>query len=283
MANPQLEDGYTRIANDLLEALVRIPLRDLDRRVFLAVLRLTYGFGKKEDRLAYSQVANLTGLPRRSVIRSMAALSEGCLLVSDPSLGGDRYDTRKPRKWSIQKDFDHWKTPKTYSWGSDRSDTFASDRSVTLQRKERKNLKTKTSTGDSRRRASLPLEAWACAYGLAAVVASVNAENRYLRNGSRGKTITQWAKDLDLLHRKDERPWEKIQWLIDWLDRGETENSLFWRGTVQSAGNLRTNWDQMAAKINLERQQRKERRPHGTSSARAGGRVTDYDGLFQGP
>lgn len=64
---PQVEDGYTRIANELLEALITAPLTDRERRVALAVIRLTYGWNKKADRIADSQIADVAHLPRQKV------------------------------------------------------------------------------------------------------------------------------------------------------------------------------------------------------------------------
>ena len=44
-----LDDGYTRIANELLEAVMLAGLTQHQLLVFLAVMRKTYGFNKKLD------------------------------------------------------------------------------------------------------------------------------------------------------------------------------------------------------------------------------------------
>ena len=44
---PQLENGYTRIADELLEALSAARLGGGHFRVVFAVMRLTYGYGLK--------------------------------------------------------------------------------------------------------------------------------------------------------------------------------------------------------------------------------------------
>jgi len=64
VANPQLEDGYFRIANEVLEHICKLDLTNREFRVFLAVLRLTWGFNKKQDKIALSQIAKMTGLQR---------------------------------------------------------------------------------------------------------------------------------------------------------------------------------------------------------------------------
>ncbi len=60
-----LDDGYTRIANELLEAAMSHPMTKRQLRVLLAIMRKTYGFNKKEDRISGSQLAELTKLTRQ--------------------------------------------------------------------------------------------------------------------------------------------------------------------------------------------------------------------------
>ncbi len=46
--SPQLEDGYTRIANELLEAIASAPMTLGQIRICLFLVRNTYGFGGKK-------------------------------------------------------------------------------------------------------------------------------------------------------------------------------------------------------------------------------------------
>ena len=48
MAKPQLEQGHTRIAHQIMEALVRSNLSGAQIRAVLWIIRLTYGFHRKE-------------------------------------------------------------------------------------------------------------------------------------------------------------------------------------------------------------------------------------------
>lgn len=63
----QLEDGYTRLANALYDELIGADLTKNQSKVAHAICRKTYGFGKKMDRIADSQLAELTRLPRQKV------------------------------------------------------------------------------------------------------------------------------------------------------------------------------------------------------------------------
>lgn len=56
------DDGYTRIANELLEAVMSADLTARQLKVVLAIIRKTYGFGKKTDRITNTQIAAMTGI-----------------------------------------------------------------------------------------------------------------------------------------------------------------------------------------------------------------------------
>lgn len=77
---PQLEDGFTRIANELLEALCKMPLGNSESQIFFCILRKTYGWGKKQDDISISQIESATGLSRRMVIYGIQNL-EACKLL----------------------------------------------------------------------------------------------------------------------------------------------------------------------------------------------------------
>lgn len=102
MASPQLENGYTRIANEILDALISAKFPGQELRLILAVIRKTYGFGKKEDRISFGQLSQLTGIPRREVIRLFHSL------VGKNTLGSGKGTTRQPRIMWFNKDFSQW-------------------------------------------------------------------------------------------------------------------------------------------------------------------------------
>ncbi|MFH1562318.1 MAG: replication protein, partial [Nitrospirota bacterium] len=102
VASPQCENGYTKIANELLEAisLKRIPGQEL--RIVFCIIRKTYGFGKKSDRISYGQIAKATGIPRVRVIMHIQAL------ISKKILGSLNNGTRQPSTIWINKDYSQW-------------------------------------------------------------------------------------------------------------------------------------------------------------------------------
>jgi len=74
MNNPQLEDGFTRIANEILDALMRTKFSANQSRMIWCVIRKTYGYGKKDDWIALSQFEALTGITRPHICRALVEL-----------------------------------------------------------------------------------------------------------------------------------------------------------------------------------------------------------------
>ncbi|ENK1783969.1 replication protein [Escherichia coli] len=73
-----LDDGYTRIANELLEAVMLAGLSQHQLLVFMAVMRKTYGFNKKADWVSNDQLSALTGiLPHKCSAAKSALVKRG--------------------------------------------------------------------------------------------------------------------------------------------------------------------------------------------------------------
>lgn len=96
MASPQKENGYTAIANELLEAMARYPFTGREWRVIAVVQRLTYGWNRKSAGITVNQVASRTGLTWKNTRRIVEGLIAECVL------------TRNSAKLGIQKDYERW-------------------------------------------------------------------------------------------------------------------------------------------------------------------------------
>lgn len=84
MANygtPQIEDGYTRIANELLDAIISHPFSRREYAVVMAVIRVTYGFNKKEDAVSGWQLSEMTGIDRSHVSKTLSELVQKNILI----------------------------------------------------------------------------------------------------------------------------------------------------------------------------------------------------------
>lgn len=121
MANPQKENGYTSISNEIMDALAKIRINGEARQVLDVIFRKTYGFNKKEDAISLSQFSMATGLRRATVCRAINKLKlMGIITQKDNGIANiyrilKDYDTWKPLPKKIispkiitQKDNDHY-------------------------------------------------------------------------------------------------------------------------------------------------------------------------------
>ncbi len=80
----QLEDGFTRLANDLLDAAMCSGLPETELCILMAVWRKTYGFSKKMDWISNEQLQGMIGkhlthcsTAKNSLIRKKVLIQEG--------------------------------------------------------------------------------------------------------------------------------------------------------------------------------------------------------------
>lgn len=91
MANPQKENGYVGIANELMEHVMRLPIDGGGFRILLSVIRRTYGFRKKKDYISLSKFQEYTGMSRSHVLKQIKKLVLYRVLVKD----GNMYNLNK--------------------------------------------------------------------------------------------------------------------------------------------------------------------------------------------
>jgi len=98
--SPQLEDGYIRIANELYDAILRHPFSKRELLVVLAVIRKTYGYGKKSDDMTMTQIAGATDLKLPHVSKTVRELGEkSVLLIRSGHYGKVLAISKHYRKW----------------------------------------------------------------------------------------------------------------------------------------------------------------------------------------
>jgi len=102
MANPQIEDGHTKIANEIMDALCKIRIPGEERQILDVILRKTYGWNKCEDAISLSQFVEMTGIIKTHVIRAInGLLSKKVIIVTEKG--------NAPAKvYKINKDYEQW-------------------------------------------------------------------------------------------------------------------------------------------------------------------------------
>ena len=77
----QLEDGYTRVANEILTNVAKLKLNGTQHSILLIVWRYTYGFGRKESKLALSFIAEAIEKDKRQVQRELTRMIDMGILT----------------------------------------------------------------------------------------------------------------------------------------------------------------------------------------------------------
>ena len=233
MANPQTENGFLKIANELFEALMKTHFSSEETKVLRAIMRKTFGFHKIWDKISLSQITKVTGLLKQNVHDTIIRLEKRNIIVRE-SLGPYR-----GYKLKVQKNYDKWIDLRKstlirvqYSKQSTvlqtelgeysiQSTKVSSIQSTTKDNKETIQKKPSNRKNDSR------LEYSEEAKRLAHLFLKMSGVN--LRENKKEHTIKTWTDSIVKLHRIDGEEYSKIEEIIMWVTSDQ-----FWRATCLS-------------------------------------------------
>ncbi|MCF6154876.1 MAG: hypothetical protein E3K36_06405 [Candidatus Brocadia sp.] len=218
MANPQCEDGYTKIANELFEALIRTDLSGHCFRIALLVPRKTYGFNKKEDLISLSQMAKDTGLSKSRCSQIINVLEDRNIITVSDFCNG------LTKKYRFNKDFETWKTVSENCYRI-RKVIQKGIRKVIPQKKY---IQKKIYTSDS------------IEVGLSEKLLSLIKQRK---SDFKQPNIQSWVKHIDLMIRLDRRSPDEIEKVITWC-----QADSFWQNNILSTEKLRKQYDALYLK-----------------------------------
>ena len=101
MTTPQLENGYVKIANEIMDALSKYRIPGEQMQCLLFLLRKTYGYNKLCDRISNSQYVVATGINKRNVKRALDGLIEKRIVV--------KKDNEYIPTYQFNKDYRLWR------------------------------------------------------------------------------------------------------------------------------------------------------------------------------
>ena len=104
MANPQKENGYTAIANEIMEFLCHYRIPGEERQIFDTIVRKTYGFNKCEDIISLSQFVEATGIKKPNVVGAINSLLSKKIIVVIQK------DNEAAKVYKINKNYEQWKS-----------------------------------------------------------------------------------------------------------------------------------------------------------------------------
>lgn len=80
--------NFTKIPNEILEAVLRQPLRITQLKAVLYIIRKTYGYQKQDDRISISMMAREAGCSRRAMVNAIHDLIKMGIVKVGPSGSG---------------------------------------------------------------------------------------------------------------------------------------------------------------------------------------------------
>lgn len=144
--SPQKENGFTSIANEILEATQQYKFTLNELKIVMCVWRFTYGFNRKSHQMSLSFFENQTGIGRKRLNDSLKKLVECNVLMKET--GNAKYSN----VYSFNKYYTDWKIEKYVSFAGDTSvqnatttsvqgDTTTSVQDATQERKIKESIK----------------------------------------------------------------------------------------------------------------------------------------------
>ncbi|WP_241253981.1 replication protein [Proteus vulgaris] len=243
------DDGYTRIANELLESLSCCNLTVRQLRVMLTIIRKTYGFGKKVDRISDSQLADVSGLSRQNVNKAKKELISMNYLI----LEGNKIGVNKEvSAWKNQSRdcVSNLKTKKVSNLETNDVSDLETHKRNTLKKKEITNISSENSNESSDRPSEKVLAVkpdavvsspkgnkWGNADDLKAAQ-WIYSQVLIVSPTAKEPNWSTWANDIRLMRQLDGHTHQDICRMFKWANRDS-----FWCSNVLSPAKLREKWD----------------------------------------
>ena len=102
--SPEVEDGHTKIANELLDAIICHDFSKRQLIMLLYIIRKTYGWNKSEDDISRSQILENTGIFSPHITTSLQELQSLNVIIITNGNHAKRY--------KINKYYDQWRVTK---------------------------------------------------------------------------------------------------------------------------------------------------------------------------
>lgn len=254
-----LSNGYTRIANEIQKLKPRLRMSGREWQCLEAVIWLTYGWNKKQDRVTNTVISGLTGLADSHVSDAISALAERGIIFSHKQgvmkIVGINTDLSA---WILDKPKTGKLFPKTGKSFPKSGKTFPE--TVDTQDYNKNSIK-RSSSENSDESSDDPTErflsrhpqaiggiytpagkSWGTAedlraakwiYDQALVVNASLSEPRWV----------EWANTIRLMRVQDFRSHHDICSLFKWASQ-----DVFWKDNILSPSSLRKQWDKLTTK-----------------------------------
>lgn len=227
MANPQKENGYTAIANEILEQIVRVNLNGTQFRIVMTIWRYTYGFRRKQHDMSISHLASLIGAARSQVDRELDSLIDMKII----NINGT--GKRGTRILSFNKNYSEWIVKKEVK-------PVKKSKQVEMPKTKKKYDEDNTY--------------YKMALYFHEKVAKV-AKEAGIEHLIKKSNLQTWADDMRKLIEIDKIDKRLAKEVMDWVVTDD-----FWKTNVLSARKLREKFAELAIKMNAKKQPKQKKK-----------------------
>lgn len=253
------DDGYTRLANELYEELIGADLTKNQAKVAHAVCRKTYGFNKKTDRIADSQLSELTNLPRQKVNKAKNDLLAMKVLMMDGNKIGPN---KNLNEWQITGcHHNSVSVTKTVTKSVTKTVTALSPKQGHTKDTITKDKKDNNSTSENSDESSDSDSKNQIVLRDGAAVQTTNGNKwgtdkdlktaewifsrvRNVSPTAKQPTWASWANDIRLMRDALDISHQEICRVFNWANKDQ-----FWQTNILSPSKLRKQWDTLSAKM----------------------------------
>ncbi|MDY0929097.1 replication protein [Enterobacter sp. CFBP8995] len=265
-----LSNGYTKVANEIQKLKPRLRLSGREWQCFEAVIWLTYGWNKKQDRVTNTVIADLTGLEDTHVSNAIKALANRQIIFSHKQGGMKLVGVNTELSaWILDKPETVKKLPKTVKTLPESVKLLPE--TVATQYKNKNSIKNTTSENSNESPDSpskqLPVlrpdaaiqspkgDKWGTADDLKA------AEWMFCKVVTVAPTAQEpnwpaWSNDIRLMRNALNVSHHEICELFKWANADH-----FWQTNVMSPAKLREKWDTLKAQMNQPNRNRQAPEP----------------------
>ncbi len=253
-----LSNGYTKVANEIQKLKPRLRLSGREWQCFEAVIWLTYGWNKKQDRVTNTVIAGLTGLSDTHVSDAIKSLAERKIIFNQKQgmmkLVGVNTEISA---WVLDKPEPGTKLPKTGKSFPKAGKTFPE--TVATQYKN-KNSNKNTTSENSGESSDTPLknlpvirpeaathspkgDKWGTADDLKAAE-WIFSKVQTVTPTAQQPNWPAWANDIRLMRGALEVTHHDICETFKWANADH-----FWQSNILSPAKLRAKWDTLRAQM----------------------------------
>lgn len=231
MASPQTKNGYTRIANEILEQIMKTNLNGTQFRIVIAIWRYTYGFRRKVYEIPLSFLAKEINTKKSHVDKELDILIDR-KIVTVIGIG-----QRRGRILAFNKNYDEW---------GDKPPEPEQNEPQKQEVKHKQQKKAKYDETNSYYKMALYF------HKLVTIVAKDAGVEHLIKKAN----LQSWSDDFRKLVEIDGVSKRLAKDVMDWVTKDD-----FWKTNVLSAKKLREKFPDLAIKMNAAHKPKTTKQP----------------------